>query len=1031
MSKDVTIEDYKYVECWHSVEGEKQKSWQRIALEGVTDYQQREANNYSVFATIQRFANPMEVKGEKFISPLYFDFDDADNPANSRLDAIKVVDFFMKELDVKESDIKIFFSGSKGFHMMIHERALGIEPRADLNKVLKHVASYLVYRLDLNSLDLVVYTVKRMIRLPNSIHEKTKLFKTWLSLTELREKNLDEIKALAGSPRGALPDSTSEINARPKAAYFYKDKATEYDQVAVTASPRYNGTLYTFLKDQYPACVEDILAHGWKKPGDRNAATVQLACFFKDAGYTQEESLAILEDWVIRNTTATNEYQKAQRIANTRSVVSVIFSKDNDYKFGCAFIRSLHGERKPGQKDYDRVKCAGDLCPCITDKEEQKDIELLHLSETGKAELNGKLIKTRVMVAGKKQTPFIVPAKIEYQCWGYKTCKKKSCPLYELPTHIGYKYLGGRNRELIQMAGSTDEQIQTLLRNMSEIPNCSRFNLEVLENVNIDELLVIPMADAEQDDAGRYVLRRIYSLGEIAIDENKYYEICGWVYPHPRNQEGTILLKSAKPLQDVVESFKLTDDIKKRLAVFNPVGSFSDSVMADNESAPAAFMEPAIVKKLGQICKDLTYNVTHIVQRDEALLGALLVQHSLLRIRVPWNTDPIRGWLELMLIGDTGTGKSELIEKLMRYTGLGTRVNAESTSRTGLTYKMEQSGPGGAWYIVWGAWPLADKELIWIDEATGIEKDQYGEMTMARSEGKLEVKRAVTAETPCRVRAILSGNVPKGKRLADYAQGIEALKDIFNNEDIRRFDFAIGMKTSDVDSAVYNQVLKSYATDITATALKDNMLFAWSRTPEQCTFTEEAVDEILKAATKLSKIYGRANEVPLVSPSDERNKVARLAAACAALTHSVDETGEKIIVYPGHVQVILHYLQGVFNAPGCGLNFLAQLSMKEEKLSQKGYEKLRTKLQELPVLKESGLYLQFVQLFARQKYLAVKDVEDMLNITKEQAKSITTLLTRLTLVVKTSSGLRKTALFNSYIQFCFAEGMFDEEGEDY
>ena len=129
----------------------------------------------------------------------------------------------------------------------------------------------------------------------------------------------------------------------------------------------------------------------------------------------------------------------------------------------------------------------------------------------------------------------------------------------------------------------------------------------------------------------------------------------------------------------------------------------------------------------------------------------------------------IRGWVELKIVGDTGTGKSALVEKMMKYIGLGNRVNAESTSRTGLTYKMEQ-GNRGSWYIVWGAWPLADKELIWVDEDTGIEKDEYGEMTLARSDGKLEVKRAVTAETPCRVRAILSGNAPKGKRLSDYAR---------------------------------------------------------------------------------------------------------------------------------------------------------------------------------------------------------------------------------------------------------------------
>ena len=240
----------------------------------------------------------------------------------------------------------------------------------------------------------------------------------------------------------------------------------------------------------------------------------------------------------------------------------------------------------------------------------------------------------------------------------------------------------------------------------------------------------------------------------------------------------------------------------------------------------------------------------------------------------------------------------------MKYAGLGTRVNAESTSRTGLTYKMEQSGAQGAWYIVWGAWPLADKEMIWIDEDTGITKDDYGEMTLARSDGKLEVKRAVTAETPCRVRAIMSGNVPKGKRLADYSQGAESLKDIFNNEDIRRFDFAVFMRASDVDPELYNQTLATHPSIIQKDTLKNNILFAWSRKPEDVLFTDGTIDKVLEVATDLAKVYGNANDIPLVSPSDQRNKVARLAVALAALTHSVDESGERIQVWPGHVEFI-------------------------------------------------------------------------------------------------------------------------------
>jgi len=1012
--------EYCYVDARHVTQNNVQSPWSRIKVDEITKYQQESAGNYAVFATVQMYAAPTRKKGEAYIAPLFFDLDSPD-VAISQTDAVKLIDFLTKELDVQPTDMRIYFSGSKGFHIIIHQKAVGILPATNTHKVMKHLSGYLIHRLELTTMDLVVYTDARMLRLPNSVHEKTKLFKTELSIEEITTLTVEDIKELASRPRinpVFTPEERFECLAlRGKTSYFYNNKLKEYLQSLASTSDRYKDDTYIFKKGQHPACVIDILENGWKKDGDRNPATIQLASYFKAAGYTKLEALTALEPWVTKFTSASSGYQVDQRIANTRGATDAVYSSSENYRFGCAFIRSLHGDRKPGQKDYVRVKCAGDLCPCLMEPEADEEIATLHLASTGSADLTGKLIKTRVMIAGKKQTPYIIPKSVEYHCWGWKTCKKTHCPLFDLDTHTGYKNLKSTNRELIQMTSSDDSTIDKILKELSDIPDCKRFNIEVVETINVDELLVIPMADAEDDDkAGRYVLRRIYSCGELNIDENKYYEICGYVYPHPRNQEGTILLKSAKPLQDVVESFQLTNDVKEQLNIFRPAGE--------------DYGPEAIDTKLSQICSDLTYNVTHIVERDDTLLGVLLVQHSVLRLSVPWDTNPIRGWLELMVLGDTGTGKSALIEKMMRFSGLGSRINAESTSRTGLTYKMEQSGPGGAWYIVWGAWPLADKELVWVDEATGITKEQYGEMTQARSDGKLEVKRAVTAETPCRVRAILSSNVAKGKRISDYTHGAEALKDIFNNEDIRRFDFGIFMKTTDVDAEKYNKILGTYPKSITADALKNNILFSWSRTPDQVVFPLDTIEEILRVSTALSKIYGMAAEVPLVSPSDQRNKVARLSSALAALTHSVDDSGEKIVVYPGHVQYIEAYLKLIYNAPGCGLNFLSQMSVKEEELTPKSYERLSKKLRELPVLKEDGLYREFVNLFAKQRYLGVKDVEELLNITKDQAKSVTTFLARNNMVIKTSGGLRKTPLFNSYVQMCFAEGMFDDNRDD-
>ena len=1027
MAKEPKLTDYKYVDAWHSDQNGKGSPWLRIEAGAVQSFQMEEAFNFNCFTTVQRFAGSTKQSGETFIAPLYFDLDHAENPAVSQADAVKLIEFFTEELDVKPTDIWVYFSGSKGFHILISSQALGIAPGTDLHKVFKHIAGYLVHRLQLTSLDLVVYTSYRMLRLPNSQHHKTNLFKVELSIDEVKDLTLDKIKEVAKQPRKELPFTGKErsqaLELRRAAAHFYNDKQQEYREAAVTSSKRYEKEEYLFRKGQPPVCVRDIYDKGWKKEGDRNQATVQLACYYKDAGHTKEETVKLLEEWVVTHTSANSGYQVDQRKANTRSVIDAVYSKENTYKFGCAFIRSLHGEKSsPQDKDYERVACAGDLCPCIKKSKAAEDTDAvqLHLSETGKAELTGQLVKTRVMVAGKKHTPYIVPSKIEYNCWGRDGCKKYHCPLYDIPSGTAFKDLGVADRELIQMTGTGDDNIKGILKELSGVPNCGKYNTDIVETTNVEELLVIPMAEEEKEGEeekgdGTYVLRRVYAVGGLPVSENKYYEITGYVFPHPKNQESTILVKNAKPLQDVVDSFKLTDEVKEQLGVMQP----------------ADYTPEAIEEKLAAICADLTYNVTHIVERDETLLGLLLTYHSVLRFRVPWNSDPIRGWLELKIVGDTGTGKSEMIDKIMKYAGLGNRVNAESTSRTGLTYKMEQSGSSGAWYIVWGAWPLADKEMIWIDEDTGIGKDDYGEMTLARSDGRLEVKRAVTAETPCRVRAILSGNVPKGRRLADYSQGVESLKDIFNNEDIRRFDFGIFMRASDVDPEKYNKALGHYPSMIDGETLKNNILFSWSRKPDDVIFTDAGLDKLLEVATDLSKIYGNANDIPLVSPSDQRNKVARLSVALAALTHSTDESGERIVVYPGHVEFIGAYLKEIYNAPGCGLNYYAKLAIREEEMTQDRYDKITKDLRKIDTLQGDIKFFEFIRLFAQQKYLRLGDVEAMLSIDKDEAKQIVNQLVKMRMIINTSGGFRKTPRFNAYVGKCFELGLFDGMDDDY
>lgn len=418
-------------------------------------------------------------------------------------------------------------------------------------EVYKHIAGYLRYRLGevqeqedengrpveytepLKAVDLVVYTVKRMLRLPYSRHQKTGLYKIELTLQQLKELTLDEIKerARTGQP---IQREEKTVRKRPKAGVFYADKLHEYEEAAATVSDKRNKTEYVFVKDKPPVCVEDILNNGWKKDGDRNNATVQLCCYFKAAGYKKEEATSILEDWVVKFTSADSRYSIQQRKANTRNVIESVYGSEKDYQFGCAFIRSLHGEKKKGDNDYDRVPCAGGMCPCIKGNTDVAEEAInLPLAKTSDASLTGKLITTRVMVAGKKHTPYVVPKKVEYSCWGQEKCKKYGCPLLNIPTATAYKELNAHNRELIQMTETGDDNIKGILREISGIPSCGKYDTSIVETINVDELLVIPMAEEDgvkEDDTGSYVLRKIYAIGGMKIETNKYYEISGYMY---------------------------------------------------------------------------------------------------------------------------------------------------------------------------------------------------------------------------------------------------------------------------------------------------------------------------------------------------------------------------------------------------------------------------------------------------------------------------------------------------------------------
>lgn len=1025
--------------------------WRRLRLEDVDKFQQ-ENSNYNVFQTIQRFKNPVHTNPEVSYAPFYFDFDSSDpllkliengdivleslensldpgdyihlsnhinfgmplessivkkierklkneiwdiNLDKSRVDVKKVVSFFKDSLALSEDDIHVYFSGKKGFHVLIEPVAIGVKPSIELQHIFKYIALFLMQELQLSTLDYKsIYSSRRMLRLVNSIHQGSRLFKVEITHAEL-ETSVENIKNIAKQPRTSLKAPDYVAQARSVAVEWY-EKFNQAFQASAKAKNKKIEIKDTEIAkmDNYPICVQDILDNSIKKSGDRNAATMALASYFKDSGVSLEDAESILVEWADKIPDDMTSSVGNIRKSSTITAIKTIYGSDN-YHFACPFIRSLHGERK-GSK-YDPVKCGGRVCPLHDDfRMDNEPAEKVHLSETARSLYTGKKVSFDCLVSGKLDTPYIVPKKVNYICNNVNTCQKE-CIMHEF-SGFYTKEFNEHERVLIEATHQNDNNLKNILKGYS-YASCNKVGFIVEEYVNLEQVLVVPMAERVTstgynsfDERGRdYVSRTLYFVGDD-VKTNQHYEFEGFVYPHPKNQFGTILSQKKTPKQDSVDMFNLTPEM---------IESFSVLQVQPNED---------ILARVDFILSDLTQNVTRIWEREEALLSVLLTYHSCLTFSFQGENQP-RGWIETCLIGDSGQAKTHLVEKISDFIGLGDRASGESSSRTGLIYRMEQLGD--RWFITWGKYPLNDRKLLIIDELTGMNEEDLGKMTEPRSTGVLRVDRVVNAETNARTRLIFLTNPRYGKQLFEFTRGIESLKTVFPEaSDIRRLDLVVFLATKDVSKDILNMKYeKPEHQYISGEVLKNNVLWVWSRKPSDIQITKKAVDLILETAKYLGEKYGAAEDIPLVSPADQRIKLARLSIALAGLLHSTDAKHEKIVVKPEHVTFIKDYLEAVFDAPNCKYDSYARNAKDESEISEEEFDDVKKELDDLDAADSNIASKEILELFRRNDALLFREIMEMSGHDKLIVNARIALLSKKNFLKKTRNGFRKLPKF--------------------
>jgi hypothetical protein len=287
-----------------------------------------------IYSTIYRY-DSKDQNTANFIAPLYLDLDIDDIEHNFykiKQDLALVLRRLKTVFSLSDKDIELYFSGSKGFHILVNHNIFGFEPSRDINKQYKKVAVDLKTYTVNKTIDTKIYDNKRLFRIPNTINHKTGLYKVAISYEKIKNMNsYDELKAYASKPKISKP-----------CVYKYNHKAREaFDALIERIDAEEKAKINTKLakefiqKRELLPCVQYILKNGCAK-GQRNNTTVALANSLFQVGKDFDEVLEIITYWNKEK----NEDPLDQAEIRTTVMSAYNNAKQNRF-YGCTIFRDL------------------------------------------------------------------------------------------------------------------------------------------------------------------------------------------------------------------------------------------------------------------------------------------------------------------------------------------------------------------------------------------------------------------------------------------------------------------------------------------------------------------------------------------------------------------------------------------------------------------------------------------------------------------------------------------------------------------
>ncbi|MCZ7403845.1 MAG: minichromosome maintenance protein MCM, partial [Candidatus Methanoperedens sp.] len=291
-----------------------------------------------------------------------------------------------------------------------------------------------------------------------------------------------------------------------------------------------------------------------------------------------------------------------------------------------------------------------------------------------------------------------------------------------------------------------------------------------------------------------------------------------------------------------------------------------DKEFNDIEISKEEIEEIIALGKDPEVYKKVIYSIAPSIYGYEEVKEAMAMQlFSGIPKNLPDGTR-IRGDIHVLLVGDPGVAKSQLLRYAVRLAPRGIYTSGKSSTSAGLTATAVKDEFGkGRWTLEAGALVLADMGLACVDELDKMEADDRSSMHEAMEQQTISIAKAGIMATLRSRCALLGAANPKFGRFDRYEQNI-AKQINMPPALLSRFDLIFILTDEPMvsrDTAIAEHILKAhYAGELSVRRTNINNS---GISQEQITTAMEVIQPVIEADMLRKYIaYTKRNIFPII-----------------------------------------------------------------------------------------------------------------------------------------------------------------------